>query len=166
VLELALVDGGCRWVANTPLALYLRESENLFSIIETTHVLGIIGTAGIVTIIDLRLLGVLLPGSAMPDVLRPLGRFAWYGFTVMLISGLLLFCAEAADLCRNRAFALKMALLVALGLNQWIFQAIVYRGIAAQDAPLPTRRRARFSAVLSLILWLGVVVLGRAIAYA
>lgn len=165
MFESSLGDGWCRWVAATPLGVQLRESENLFSIIETTHVLGVICTAGIVAIIDLRLLCVLLPGSSIPDVLRPLVRFAWYGFALMLISGLLLFCAEAADVCRNPAFALKMALLVALGINQWIFRVTVYRAIVAREPPLPARRRAQLAAALSLILWLGVVALGRAIAY-
>jgi len=165
VLESAVVDGCCQWVAATPLGVRLRESANLFSIVETTHVLGIVGTAGLVTIIDLRLLGVLLPQSPAQDVLRSLVRIAWYGFALMLISGLLLFCAEAADLCRNRAFALKMVLLVALGLNQWIFQVTVYPGIVARDPSLSLRRRAQAAALLSLILWAGVVALGRAIAY-
>ncbi len=165
MLEPAIAASFCQWVAATPVAIQLRESENLFSMIETVHVLGIAGTAGLVAIIDLRLLGVLLTGSATRDVLRPLGRFAWFGFALMAISGVLLFCAEAGNLCGNRAFALKMALLVALGCNQWIFQVTVYRGMVAWDTPLPLRRRARAAAWLSLILWLCVVLLGRAIAY-
>lgn len=159
-------DGLCQWVAATRLGVRLRESENLFSIIETTHVLGIIATAGLVAIVDLRLLGVLLPESLPGDVLRPLVRFAWYGFAAMMLSGSLLFCAEAADLGRNRAFEMKMALLVVLGLNQWFFHATIYREIVAGEPPVPLRRRARATALLSLILWLGVVALGRAIAYA
>jgi len=119
-------------------------------VIETIHVLDIAGTAGVIAIVDLRLLGMLFSQSEVPEVLSPLVKVAWFGFALMAASGLLLFGAEAADLYANPAFRWKMLAIIALGLNQWIFHTGGPRVLAA---------------VLSLGLWLTVIVLGRAIAY-
>jgi hypothetical protein len=154
----------CQWLAESVIGTRIRESDNLFSAIETVHVLGITGTVGTIAIVDLRILGLVLGRHSLSQVIEPLVKITWIGFAVMGISGALLFWSEADKLYFNSAFRLKLVLLCLAGLNQWMFHAVAHgtRGTGDVDA---ASRRAKLSASVSLGLWIGVIVLGRAIAY-
>ena len=79
------------------------------------------------------------------------------GFGLALASGLLLFATQAADLLGNRAFTLKMALIWVAGCNAAWFHA---RGsLQRRD------RLCRLQMGASTLIWLGVLVCGRWIAY-
>jgi hypothetical protein len=155
----------CQWLADTAIGTHIRESDNLFSAIETVHVLGIVLTAGTIAIVDLRILGFLLNRHSIDEILAPLVRIAWLGFAIMAATGLLLFWSEADKLYFNLAFRLKLLLLLAAGVNQWIFHKAYDRDIAASSALYAAAQRAHLSAIFSLSLWIGIIVLGRAIAY-
>jgi hypothetical protein len=155
----------CQWLAGTVIGTRVRESDNLFSAIETVHVLGIMFTAGTIAIVDLRILGLLLKRYSVEEILKPLVRITWFGFSIMASSGFLLFWSDADKLYYNWAFRLKLTLLLMAGLNQWLFSKAYDRDVAARDATLVVPGRARLSAALSLGLWAGIIVLGRAIAY-
>jgi hypothetical protein len=161
----AFLQHACQWLADTSIGTRIRESDNLFSAIETVHVLGIVLTAGTIAIVDLRILGLLLNRTSMDEVLAPLVRIAWLGFALMAATGLLLFWSEADKLYSNPAFRVKLLLLLAAGANQWIFHKACDRDIAASSARHAVAWRAHLSAIFSLLLWTGIIVLGRAIAY-
>jgi hypothetical protein len=145
----------CRWLADSWIGTQIRESDNLFSAIETIHVLGVTASAGTIAIADLAVLRLVFTQYSRREVLAPLVRIAWIGFGVMMLSGVLLFWSEADKLYFNAAFRWKLLLLSVLGVNQWLF----HRRFGGSD------RNERVHAVLSLSLWTGVIVLGRAIAY-
>lgn len=155
----------CQWMADSDVGTHIRESDNLFSVIETVHVLGIMFTAGTIAIVDLRILRLLLTRYSLEEIIRPLVNITWLGFSVMASTGFLLFWSEADKLYFNLAFRLKLTLLLLAGINQWIFQKTLFRDLAAWGAAVVMPWRARLAATLSLGLWLGIIVLGRAIAY-
>jgi hypothetical protein len=155
----------CQWLAGSWVGTTIRESDNLFSVLESAHVLGIVVTAGLVGIVDLRLLGWVLTRSPASEVIRPLVKLAWCGFAWMLASGFLLFWSEADKLYSNRMFRAKMLVLALLGLNQLIFHRTAFRRIADWDLHPDSPRSARFAAGVSLLGWVAVIALGRAIAY-
>jgi hypothetical protein len=162
-----LLLSACEWLADTRVGTQIRESDHLFSVIETVHVLGITVTAGTIAIVDLRILGIVLSRRALSHVLAPLVKITWIGFFVMAASGTLLFLSEADKLYFNRAFRTKLLLLGLAGINQWLFHAFHNRDfrttwMTAEGEVLPS---AKLAASFSLGLWLGVIVLGRAIAY-
>lgn len=134
----------------------IRESDNLFSLIETVHVLGVAASAGVIMIVDLAVLRLVFARYSISQVLAPLVRITWIGFGLMAISGALLFWSEADKLYANVAFRVKMLLLIALGVNQWVF----HRRLTS-----PALVHSKIGAGVSLGLWTGVIVLGRAIAY-
>jgi hypothetical protein len=145
----------CRWLAESWIGTEIRESDNLFSAIETVHLLGVAVSAGTIAIADLAVLRIIFTRYSIQEVLEPLVRITWIGFCVMAVTGLLLFWSEADKLYFNAAFRLKLLLLLALGLNQWFF----HRRVVASG------KNERTQALVSLSLWVGVIVLGRAIAY-
>ena len=79
------------------------------------------------------------------------------GFTLAAATGLLMFATQPAELLSNRAFTLKMILLVAAACNAAWFHA---RG-SLRKLDLP----ARVQMLLSTAIWLGVLFCGRWIAY-
>ncbi len=155
----------CDWINDTAIGTRIRESDNLFSVIETVHVLGITLMAGTIAIADLRLLGLVLKETPASEVVNPLVRLTWLGFAVMLVSGALLFWAEAATLYVNTAFRLKLLLLALAAVNAWIFHATAYRHVSQWETATRTPAGARIAALCSLALWSAVIVCGRAIAY-
>jgi hypothetical protein len=56
-------------------------------------------------------------------------------------------------------------MLVLAGLNVWLFHSRVERRVAEWDLAPVAPLAARVAAVISLILWAGIVVAGRMIAY-
>jgi hypothetical protein len=145
----------CRLLADSWVGTQIRESDNLFSAIETVHVLGVAVSAGTIAIADLAVLRIVFTRYSTREVLKPLVRITWIGFCIMGVSGFLLFWSEADKLYGNAAFRLKLLLLLALGVNQWFF----HRRVAGFG------KNEGMHTVGSLSLWLGVIVLGRAIAY-
>ena len=155
----------CQALNGTGLATAIRESDTVFPVIETVHVLSIALLAGTVAIVDLRLLGLVLKREPVSQVAGQVLPLTWAGFTVMFLSGALLFLAEAAKSYANPAFRFKMLLLIVAGLNPLVFHVTVYRGVALWDKAPVAPRRARGAAVVSLVLWSAIIVAGRAIAY-
>lgn len=124
--------------------------------LEVVHIVGIGLLLGNLFLVELRVWGL---GAALPVV--ALGRFALgvalCGFGLAAASGLVMFASQPAELLANRAFMLKMVLLMVAGLNAALFHA--RGGVARADG------RARAQTALSLGLWLGVIICGRWIAY-
>jgi hypothetical protein len=155
----------CHWLNETRLSTTIRESNNIFPVIETVHVLAITLLAGTVAAVDLRLLGLILKREKVSDVASQVLPLTWAGFAVMIVTGALLFLAEAEKSYGNLAFRIKVLLLILAGLNPLIFHSTIYRSVGAWNDALVVPLRARATAAASLALWSGIIVAGRAIAY-
>jgi len=84
---------------------------------------------------------------------------------VIIPTGLLMFSAHAADFLGNRAFQLKMALLLAAGMNAGIFHTGPYQSVAAWDTNAAAPLGAKASVALSIAIWLAIISCGRLLAY-
>lgn len=113
---------------------------------------------GAIGIVDLRVLGYGrgLPLQRLSAALAPI---ALTGFAAMVVSGALLFVADARALAGSSIFLAKLGLIALAALNALAFR-IGWRRL--DDHP-PLAARALAAA--SLILWLSVVIAGRLIAY-
>jgi hypothetical protein len=155
----------CRQIYTTHISTAIRESVWVFPIIESIHVLGITVLVGTIAVLDLRLLGVILKREPVSNIARQVLPWTWGGFALMLVTGLLLSIAEAATNYYNPAFRIKLVLLILVGLNPLIFHSSVYRRVSEWDVSAVAPFRARLAAVCSLVLWSGIIVAGRMIAY-
>jgi len=113
---------------------------------------------GAIGVVDLRVLGYGrgLPMQRLSAALTPI---ALAGFALMVISGVLLFVADAKALAGSPIFLTKLGLIALAGLNALAFR--VGRRRLDDHPPVP----ARVAAGLSLALWVTVVITGRLIAY-
>src|SRR5690606_4962322 len=88
----------------------------------------------------------------------------WLGFTIALVSGVLLLIAYPTKALTDPVFYLKLALIAAaLWQVQWIRRRLFEAdGAGALQSPSPAMRR---SAGAALVLWAGAVLTGRLLAY-
>jgi hypothetical protein len=155
----------CQVLYDSHVGTAIRESDNAFSVIESVHVLSITLLVGTISLLDLRMLGVILREIPVTRIARAILPLTWAGFVLMLGSGFLLFWAEAAKNYLNPAFRVKVVLLLLAGLNPLIFHTTIYRRVSEWESQHRSPWRARVAACLSLMLWSGVIIAGRAIAY-
>jgi hypothetical protein len=157
--------GICEWIDSTAFSTAIRESVWLFPIIETVHLLGIAVSAGTILFVDVRLLSIGMKRERLSDVLEQLQPWTLAAFLSMAITGSLLFLSEAVKCYHSVFFQVKALMLALAALNAAWFHWKVYPGVAAWDdlpaAPAP----ARLAGAVSLTLWIGIIAMGRAIAY-
>ena len=154
----------CQWLYNLPWVVQLEESDNLFPIIESAHVLGITLMAGTLVTVDLRVLGATFPSEPVRRIAETLLPYTWAGFGLMVATGLPLFAAESINLVNNPAFLVKLVLLALAGINALLFHVTVYRNVDEWGISATTPLTARLLAGNSVLLWLSVIVAGRLIA--
>jgi len=134
----------------------LLSSAWAYPALEVVHLSGIALLIGNLVLLELRVFGL---GAALP--VRELARLslslALAGFSLAAASGLLMFASQPVELLANRAFTLKMLLLLAAACNAGWFHG---RGSLHKLDAL-----ARGQMLLSTLIWLAVLVCGRWIAY-
>lgn len=144
------------WCWNLPLSGAIRGTSWAYPTIEIFHLAGMILLLGTVLIVDLRLLGRILKGNPDFELFTGLSRWAGLGFAVLVVSGPLLFIADAEKLSTSIFFRSKLVLLaLAIAL-----QFTIVRKAASGGA---RRHRAKFAAGASLALWGAAIVSGFAI---
>jgi hypothetical protein len=152
----ALEEGG--------VASAIRESMWLYPLIEVAHILGFAILVGAVVMFDLRVLGV---SKRVPVRMLAQHLLPWSVAALILIvpAGVLLFATEATALIDNRAFVVKMVLLMLAMTNAAAFHMGAFRGVDQWDQGMPAPRAARLHATASILIWIGVITCGRLIAY-
>jgi hypothetical protein len=137
---------------------FLRQSL-LFPFIQSIHILGLTVLVGTIVLVDMRLLGVTMRRQTVAGFAAGLAPLTLAGLLTVLATGPLLFWADIPRYLSNPAFLLKMGLFAAALACHFT----IHRG-AARSHAAPTTMRQKLPAVLSLLLWSGVVLAGRAIA--
>jgi hypothetical protein len=117
-------------------------------------------------LLDLRLLGVVMRKRPVSQVALQFLPWVWTGFTVMILTGAVLFCSEAVKCYNSPFFRTKLVLVGVAGLNALVFHKTVFRHVETWDKDTPTPWRAKLAGACSLVVWIGVVAMGRALAYA
>ena len=147
-----------------PIGSAMRESLWLFPAVETVHIAGFSILVGSVVLFDLRILGF---SRALPVRLLARHLLPWSMGALLLIvpSGLMMFSSAATELIDNRAFLIKMLLLVLAGANAAAFHLRWFRGAAAGDQHAPAPGGARLQAAASILLWVSIITCGRMSAY-
>ena len=136
---------------------FIASSPWLYPALEVVHLLGVALLVGNLVAFECRVFG-----RAREVPLAALARLslalAVAGFGLVALSGLAMFAAHPGEMLANRAFVLKMVLVMAAGTNAALFHA--RDGLRRLDG------LARAQTLASLGLWIGAMICGRWIAYA
>ncbi len=154
-----------QWLEASPPAVAISESSWLFPGIESVHVLAIALVVGSITMVDLRLLGVALRGRPVAELTAEILPWTWSSFVVAACTGALLFSSNASHYWGTVPFRAKMLVLSLAGLNMIVFHATTYRSVELWGREPQTPPAAKVSGAISLLLWIGVVTLGRWIGF-
>jgi hypothetical protein len=148
------------WIQNTDLATTVRESQLLYPVIMSLHLACIGFFGGLILVTDLRLLGLTMTCTPASAVIARLRALKWVGFIVMITCGVLLATSKMDTYYPNPYFEAKMVLLALVGVHALVFHGSVY----GRSAPA-TGSAAKIAGAMSLLLWTGILSLGRWIAY-
>jgi len=149
------------WCEATTLGVVIRESLWLFPVIEALHLLALATIGGAVLIVDLRLLGFGLRSQPIIKVAQEARPWLLGSLSAILLTGVMLFVSEALKCYYNPAFWFKMGSL-ALAI---LFTSTVHRTAVLSEDTESRPVQARLVAVVSVLLWTGVGVGGRAIGF-
>lgn len=153
------------WLDSQPWSSALHESFYMYNWVESTHVLTLMIFLGMLSVIDLRMLGLTMTKIPASVIARRLNLPMLLGFSVMFITGLLLYYAVPVRTTQSIWFRIKFVLLLAAGINAWFFHRRMNQAVSSWDTDPVAPKALRYGAALSLTLWAGVVITGRLIAY-
>lgn len=165
-------------LTRSDLAVWMQLTPYVYATLEGLHLIGVAFFFGPIVLLDLKLLGLAgaLPSAALE---RFLLRIAVPAFALIALSGALMFVPSADRYATSPVFAAKLVALAVGGLNALAFHRAARRGgdrmaapratLAANAAGSSTRTRrmwhAHTAAVASLLVWIAVIALGRAMGY-
>jgi hypothetical protein len=151
-------------VEGLAIAKAMRENLWLYPSVEIVHIIGFAILVGAVVMFDLRVLG-LSKTIAVRALARHLLPWSVAALLLIVPSGLAMFSAHAGDFLNNRAFQLKMALLITAGMNAAYFHTGPYQTVKEWDVGVAAPLSARISVAVSIVLWFSVIACGRLLAY-
>ncbi len=155
----------CQWLEHTSVGTAIRESLWLFPVIETVHIFGIILLVGGTSILDLRLMGLTFREEPVTKLAKRFLPWAWAGFIIQVTTGLLMFASEATKMYVNTAFQIKMLMILAAGVNAFVFHSLAYQSVGKWEKDPVAPLSARIAGLVSILFWFGIVAAGRWIAY-
>ncbi|MEO8256028.1 MAG: DUF6644 family protein [Acidobacteriota bacterium] len=153
------------WLEASAVATRIRESLYLFPFIESAHVIGLAMVFGTIAIIDFRLLGLASTARPFSRIASDILRWTWAAFALTVATGVLMFITNAAVYYHNNYFRAKMALLVVAGINMLIFERTTARSMHQWDRNAAAPRAGRMVAVVSLVVWISIIFLGRWVGF-
>jgi hypothetical protein len=137
----------------------------IFPAIEMVHMFGIVALVGATSILDMRLMGVMLREEPVTKMAEGTLRWAWIGASIMVITGGLMFVSEATKCYTSEPFRIKMAMMVLAGINALVFHTFSYRSVGKWEVG-GTPFSAKLAGTFSLLLWFAIVGAGRWVAFA
>jgi hypothetical protein len=147
-----------QWLTTSPWAKAMNGPEWAFPVVQSFHFIGFALSIGTIAIVDLRLLGLGMRRQKADELASDLAPWTRAGLAVMLITGPLMFSADAVTYHVNPSFQFKMVcLMLAL-----LFHFTIHRRAVRSDVP---PFAAKLAGAVSLLLWTAVVAGGRMIAF-
>jgi len=148
----------------TWMSVGIRESYWVYPMLHWAHILSNTLMFGTIVFMDLRLIGIGFTRRKVSDVAEQILPWTWVGWILMFISGALIFVSDPVRYYESFLFLLKLFLMLLAGLNALIFHFTVYRGVASWElGKVPVL--ARVSGAVSLVSWISIVIIGRAVGY-
>lgn len=156
------------WLANSPAREFsaglLSSIPGLPPILQTLHLLSIVAIMASIVVIDLRILGLAVPSQQLDEMIIRLRAWTMWGVIGAMMSGILFVLARPNRYLLNPVFQIKFILLIGV----LILTVCFYRWSAKNPFSHESVNNigiAKGVAVVSLLMWIGVIMAGRWIAY-
>jgi uncharacterized membrane protein len=147
------------WLSSTGISQAIQSTTWAIPAIQSVHILALSLLFAAALIIALRFLGRGLAAESLQAVTARFSHHIWLLLVVLAASGLLLIIAEPHRTVSNTMFYAKMfMLLVVILLTLWL-------GAVSRRQQQPVSGLHRAEALLTVLLWMGIMFAGRYIAY-
>lgn len=153
------------WVNEFPSSIAIRESVNGYPFLLTLHVVSMCLFAGLIIMMDLRLVGIGNMRVPFSQVQKRLFPGQMLGMAVSSISGLVLLYGQPMRFYGNIFFWIKAVMMVLAAVNALAFHWTTYLSVDEWDSDAAIPFGAKLAGAVSLALWAAVVITGRLIAY-
>src|SRR5258707_6647248 len=148
------------WLEGLAWTTALRESPFGYPLIETSHVACIVVFAGLVIMMDLRLVGLAFTNAPLTQIQQRLFPWQMGSLVPSMATGVLLFCVDPLRYYGNVIFRVKLLLLALAGLNALAFHLKTYRRADRWDKDPQAAAMARLFGAASLMVWSGTIISG------
>jgi len=153
----------CAWLDQTALSQAIQATNWVVPTVQSIHILAIAMVAASALMIDLRLIGVFGADQPLKTVSSRFLPFVWWPLLILFITGAIMIVGEPPRSLKNPVFQIKMLLLIGALTVTGIFQIMLRTNSSFAGA---SRSGAGITiAVVSMLLWTGIIFAGRWIAY-
>lgn len=154
------------WLSTTAPSVFIQTREVwMIPTIQSVHIIGIATAVGSAFVIAMRVLGWLNMDQTLLQTQQRFGPWLTGALCLLLLTGGLLVVAEPVRELVTVSFWLKMALVALMTAIAIAYQ----RSVSAHDRQWETRlvglASVRWAALLTFVIWAGIIILGRLIAY-
>jgi hypothetical protein len=155
-----------KWLSTTFLSVLIqRHNSWVIPTIQTIHIVGIGVVLGSVFMIDLRVLGWAGMDQTLRQTTTRFGPWLTAALYVQLATGVLMVIGEPVRDLVTFSFWLKMFFVAVSTLIAAIFQITLRNHEQKWEETLVNRRSIKCLAVLTFLIWVCIIILGRLIAY-
>jgi hypothetical protein len=155
----------CQWLSQTWISVAIQTHLWVIPLVQSIHILAVGVVIGSVFMIGMRILGV---AGSDQTVLETVGRFVppvFAALCVAVVTGALMVLGEPERDLMSFSFWLKMSLLATATITMAAFKIAVGRNQHRWEEVLVNRWTTKSVAIVMLLIWAGITVLGRLIAY-
>ena len=150
------------WLEHSWLGTSVNNSTWAFAAIEACHLLALAILGAAVFLVNLRLLGFALKQERVQDLAKSARPWLLWGVAAVTVTGVPLMASLALDKYYvNPAFWWKMYFLLAA----LLFTFFVQQPVALGDERRSASAMGKVVAVVTLVLWAGVGIMGRGIGF-
>ena len=148
-----------QWLESTALSHLIQTTHGAIAGIQVVHILALATLFALALNLALRVTGHGLAAEPLSSLASRFVPALWICLGVLLFTGSLLIIAEPGRSLMNRVFYTKMTLLlVAIALTLWL------AAVARRPLQRPSKLQVA-AAALYVLVWVGIIVAGRYIAY-
>jgi hypothetical protein len=154
-----------QWLSQTSISMTIQTHLWIIPLIQSIHIVAISVVLGSAFMIGLRILGL---AASDQSLLETFGRFSpplFGALCVAVVTGILMVIGEPERDLLSFSFWAKMSLLAAATVTMAGFQIAAGRNEHHWEEVVIHRWSTKSMAILILLFWAGVTILGRLIAY-
>jgi hypothetical protein len=154
-----------QWLEQTPVSVTIKSVEWVIPLVQSIHIL----TIGVVFVsllmIALRVLGWMRADQAFGVVMERFSPWIGKGLVILAATGITLVIGEPIRELMSLSFWLKMGLLLIGVTSAVAFRRSLKPAVVDGGAEPTFSVTVKSAAMVTVLLWLAIIFLGRAIAY-
>jgi hypothetical protein len=155
-----------QWLSRTSPSVFIQNHNRwLIPAIQSVHIVGIGVVLGSIFMIDLRILGWAGTDQTVRQTLGRFGPWLTGALCLLMVTGILMVTGEPVRELVTFSFWLKMSLVALSTLIAAAFQIAVRNHEERWEEILIHRRTTKCLVILTFLIWIGIIILGRLIAY-